>query len=751
MQLLPTHHLKSWLATSASIARMQTACFLLACIVLFIGWHHIHTYVTGQDSATYIRIARSILSANGPREAFAAACSKVAPGYPLLLAGAMRIAGPFAPYLIQPVIGIVTLFILWRLSRRLSDNPWFPPLVLAGFLWITFIGCSTNAYFLLYPFRECLALLMLYLAFLAWLRAIESTPPCLPWLLISGATFLATAVIREPFALSIAGPALVMLARIRRDRVPAIATFLTLPATAVACFAVLIATHQIAPPMQLLGWFLPIAQGSSNTNVWLVNMKANAALFSQEWSLPLLAAGILGIWNRRRDTRFHALVAVPLVMIMLFYSTFELHKRYAMVPLLMFSPYVADGILYLIDVCCRRFKTLYPLLATALPATAILTALGLTLHAASNLTPLSPYTSRSSIRKAVRQIETSMGTNTVTVFTELLCRTFGDLIYHYTPHRLGDAWDPALCNSHAPMFYAEPLNEDSVERAKIRLPVGIPVKTILEDRFDVTPLRGENNEHTTITYGWSAFAVYTVAQWTNTCLTLPLDTTANQPASIWLDFGSSPDTSPRTIHLILQNGDVIAEWNQVCATGIHAIHISPAQSALGPLALRLSSRSPMPAQPLLHTEPDQGFTRFSLESKRRVSALHWFPPPFLPIRWLARSPVVMHDHGRITLPRTYGPISTIDMAVEITPIAPQTTNTDITLTFTSNGRLLTNVTASLDHTFGALVSLPPPADGQSALVDISTSSLPPDTLFRFRRIAFRFLSSNVTPEGAPLP
>jgi hypothetical protein len=330
------------------------------------------------------------------------------------------------------------------------------------------------------------------LGFIAWVRALQLDSARLSRLVLSGFAFLCAAGFREPFSLAILGPAIHLLLRCRALGCRRLAALLLAPAAALVLAASLVALDVAALPTQLRGWHIIIADRSDFGAHWVANVSVYARTPAAQRGWPLLLAGIVGVWVRRSDMRFHAAATIPSLALTIFYGTFEFHRRYALTPLILLAPFIAAGILAASDFLHRRLaprpgRTPSPYRAAcrAVLLSASIGTIGLlVVHSANGLEPWSPYVSRAGVRGAIRQIRAAIPERDAMIVTELRCRTLGGLLLGFTDHRMMAAWELTQDRLSSPTYYFEPISDEAYDRSKMRLPADIPMRTVLQDRLD---------------------------------------------------------------------------------------------------------------------------------------------------------------------------------------------------------------------------------------------------------------------------
>ncbi len=163
--------------------------------LLWTGLWSAQSYVSAQDPSTiYLPLARRIADTNFSSEALREAARWMAPGWPALLAVAIKTGGPFAPAWIQIPFALLALIALWRVIARQSASATAAWLAVGLTLLAWLAGPGPTFAFLLYPFRELPA-------FACALWAVERAghDDRTGSALLAGGLLLATAGLRETF------------------------------------------------------------------------------------------------------------------------------------------------------------------------------------------------------------------------------------------------------------------------------------------------------------------------------------------------------------------------------------------------------------------------------------------------------------------------------------------------------------------------------------------------------------------------
>ncbi|MBR4189571.1 MAG: hypothetical protein IKQ55_06365 [Kiritimatiellae bacterium] len=172
----------------------------------------VHTYATGQDPKTFLVLAKGILQGRG----FAGG-SLVAPGWPLVLAGVMKLFGVHAAFWTNMPLFALLVGVVAVLAGNLSGDARRGALVAAGSALLMLGGAPNNPHFLLWAFRQtpvylAAALALLFLERAAARRAAGRPGVAAAWLAGSLAWVAAGVLLRETGVLLLPAMGLYLLA-----------------------------------------------------------------------------------------------------------------------------------------------------------------------------------------------------------------------------------------------------------------------------------------------------------------------------------------------------------------------------------------------------------------------------------------------------------------------------------------------------------------------------------------------------------
>lgn len=594
----------------------------LATVFLFSVHQRILTYVCGNDPMYYIRAARVLLApALYGHEAVIKALTFVAPGYPLILAGAIALFGQLSPYWVNLCFLLATLPLMWLVFRRLMGSDRAAAFSLLGLLLIAFRSHELNAPYLLYPFREAARVFFVYLAFACLVHGVRRDRAHGAWVLGASAALLAGCAIREPTALVLPGMVLGLggLSPTWRLRLKTWGWFL-LPWVVVAGIAAVVLTRfalrdisqfsvvrylgghdvAIARGKEMLGWF-PARVGWFG--VALMTLGAGRAL----WRARILCAWFL----------------LPGILLFIFCAYMQMHARYflsALLFLAVFAGYGLDGVCAALERIGgkSRFRS-YVRSALTLGSIGLLAA-GL-FQTFRHVKVWGPEIKVAEVREwqsLVSRLEPAAD-GRVRVAVEQRTRYLEDLLLAYTDAELLDpkqidAW-PARW---APAHYFRPLNGRALYAAPQWLMwLKIFAHRILEDRLDLFPAASGSAAVRTI--GAGRYEQYLLRPWAAGSQEQMFTLEPGRDQVVWLDWGATPESVVRTVSI--RNAQTGAPWfsRVMEGNGLQAIRLPGSVVDGGQGALSVVSSSPAPARPLFSVVDASRPQEFTFDKDRRVS------------------------------------------------------------------------------------------------------------------------------------
>ena len=264
----------AWLASALPL--------LLLLLVPICGALRIRTYATGQDPRIFISLAKGLLEHT---KSLADVSSLVVPGWPLALAGVMRLFGMYAAFWVNLPLFMATLLLLaWLLSDLLGS---FSRGAFAAVVCTLLLlgGHENNPHFLLWSFRQTpiyfFSLLSLFAVRRAGLSTAVSRLRAFLWLCVSLLALAFATAVRETSPLVF--PSIVLFLCFS----PLVPAGVPVPPGArrfllVSFFSICVAAALVGALLVVLTGFSPVNAQSAFFLEWL------KAMFSQSFSqLPL--------------------------------------------------------------------------------------------------------------------------------------------------------------------------------------------------------------------------------------------------------------------------------------------------------------------------------------------------------------------------------------------------------------------------------------------------------------------------------
>ncbi|MBP7275039.1 MAG: hypothetical protein KBA51_02420 [Kiritimatiellae bacterium] len=595
-------------------ARRQMACVaLIAMAVAGACWARMGTFATGEDPATYIRLAKRVLESGFSLQSLVEIVDFLAPVFPLWVTAIVGLAGPLAVYVVHPVLWVALMVITarWATCVFREERPlavcWMGvliPIFLIG-------GYPLNIHFLLLPFRETMALAMAVAGLLVWLRAVQRASFGLG--LLAGALVLLTIGIREPMLLAFVGPTLVSMVATRRGRGSArpIWGLLTLPLVSAAGALLLLLSGRLSPNLQMHLWWKSLTAGAFGAR-YLARLGETAGWIPGE----LGWVGLLGlVWSAVRARRKPELLwsfATPAVLFLLFHAGYTPHRRYFLMTLFFVSPLSAWGLFDAIHTGLRMIRSPARLrfVSRAAWTTA---AIGL----AWTIAGVQPWGARVGWRDVRRIQHLFQALPTQGAVVHETSRRVAEVLENFTSQRLlvpNEVPEELACGR--PVSYVWPLNRDARDISQTH---GADPARYGSYYAEFSPSKFAPQQFSL------GRANYGLALWrpkqrdeVKRELLLPASTRI-----LWFDFGHRTSTTPVNIHFSTPSG---AEWvESVHAAGWIPIAI-PAAVASETERLRIRITDPdhqLSASMNIAAQDPSRSMRFSLTDRRSLSCDVW--------------------------------------------------------------------------------------------------------------------------------
>jgi hypothetical protein len=614
---------------------MIAALILCALAVLAIN-NRIFTFISGFDPMTYIRIARGILSDGLAGVHVFDGSGMTAPGFPLILAAAIGLFGPFAPYWVNPLIALALLPLLASVLVRAGVPVRQAAVAVPASLLLLISGYHLNAHFLLYPFRE-LSAFAVSLAGI-WLLLAAGNRDTVGWKRASLATAagvcaMATACIREPSVIGLAGVLVWVLASRNAWRAKAAVLACFLAPFAAALIAYLALTPGHAPNAQWAKWIGQISQlgfASMFSRFADIEPTVRGWLF-QEMGWFWSAMTILGAWSLRRNPRALAAFLIPAALLYLFYAFTEAHRRYLLSSLLFAAPVAGCGVGWIAEAAAARLRSGRRWVA-AIPHMAAIAGVSVAMVIAIvKLVPAGPRVKKPQIEAAVAAVARATGAaghaNRPSMFMTPCARYAGDLVSSFSAVKTEDinkADTSRLASKPALVLAA--LNREALFRGGYKAYLGLSAEAIAAHFADLMPANGPDIPSSSFVLGHGFYGVFRTKPWTatNTVCRLELRPASNNAHVVWLDLRSCAFPAAKSVSIPCPDGTVTAT---VSGRGLQPVFL-PASVATGQVALAVSADGPIPAEISAAVQTGDEPAHFGLAAQRSPSVHDWFKRPF---------------------------------------------------------------------------------------------------------------------------
>lgn len=632
-------------------------------LLWIVAAFRIQSYVTGQDGVTYLRLARTLIEEPVGSAAFREALTEYAPGYPLILAAAIRVGGRFAPHWVNLGFALGLLAVYAGVMRRLDRDALVGALALVVLSAVLLAGFAMNPHFLLYPFRGMPAYFFCWLGYFLLLAAAggAARPGCMVG---SSLAFLAAIAVREPMVFGLAGGFLWLATQPRsRAKRTNLAAFLV-PWVAVALLlgAGLAVRGQWGTD-QFSGWLYLVrqtTQGGLGRHVGGMLAKLGSMLADElTWGGVLLVAA--GGWQLRKRRDGLWLFAIPAALLTLFYALFPYpHRRYVLSILLFLCPLAGLGLAGLLDAMASRRRWAHA--RTVIYAVALAAMVVPMVAHVHRLQPWwGPRVERREVLDFYGDLRGYAGEDDL-LLMEPTCRNLWDVLLSYSRFRLH--LDPATLTpwlrEGARCLYLEPLTPDA-HYGGLASPIEVTMKQRLLAAYDLVTLPGPR-----LRIAQGEFQVQEVRLRSTHRIRQPLSNVMGRDVIVWVDLrDAAPDESAS---LGFDCGGAESRWT-VRGGGLHALVLPGASNRAERLFFLADSETPLPAQPLLAHLRRGETIDLSLTQERSLSVHAWFQPPFrvpaLPAQ--ERFAASFTEGGRLCLPTVHGPAASLDVMLVVAP------------------------------------------------------------------------------------
>ncbi len=603
------------------------------------------SYVDSGDPRVYIVLGRNLLLSPLGSPEWLAALREVAPGYPLILAGAIRCFGEFAPYWVNFVLGCLWGLVLHGIFRRLAGPRWAAVTALAGTCAVLFLGHALHWTYLLRPFRELAAFLFMSLGLGLFLAGWQDRRD--RWLPLAGLCFALGGVVREATLLVTLGPlAAILAARERSWRTRGRSALLLLsPILVLAAAAVALSFSGAPGGIKQAGSWCDIVFGGGRAELgrrWCVNLGRYAAL---AWSvmgwggLLLIAAGV---WRSRRQPAVAWAFLLPAALLLVGYSTFIVDGRYFLSILVLLVPLAGLGVWQATEWIAAAVRRKWARCPEAAPGAIATGGLCLALLAGVGRLPAGSFSRadatgfRDALHRAVRPADLML--------YDIDCREAFAAVTCYTHVRGGWLYDPAVTSSSGRrVFYLEPLNKECRTTANVAAD-GMRMGEVLRAGGALVPVAPE------VPLGPQRFALRRLAAYATNAVARPLDPPVAWPAVLWIDLRHTPDGQTTRCRIESTVGGTSLEGPPLRGGGWKGWYVPhwPAGAAGARLVLESDAVLPSEGGTVVRGAGEPAV--FDMANERRYSTMAWFPPPCLAIADSEKHGILIDRRGGIEIP-----------------------------------------------------------------------------------------------------
>lgn len=574
------------------------------------------SYVTGQDPFTYTRLAIELLDSRFSLECLGRVAKFVVPGYPILLAGVIKVAGPFAVSWVNVVLMIMAFGLLIRLLRHWGFSAGAALMICWAAIWLVFRSGNLNAQYLFFAFRGAPQFLLVMGAYsladgaLPVSRGGGGRLALATGLLLTGALIRETALLAWPaLAVRVAWGPEWRGARIRGLAWLAGPLALALLAGLAAAWATGAGMNQQAGL-----WLRQLTQGGGSAYGVRLSQYLHL-LHHEEWGWLGLGFGLLGLWHLRRRLHIALLWVLPALLGIAFYSGYKIHRRYLLDSLLLLSVVSSIGIWQALSLVRRGRNRLWDH-GMLVAAAGLL--LGLNLHMIQRLPAWGPTITKADVER----------------FVETTKRWVPDLSRLWADGNCRYLTDAAWIHLGAmPMPGGENMVGQLAEgdwhywrRASPDSPDGIYSDDLILQHADMHPVVEENGQTVETSLGEVPYRLYRISPWTNRIAEQAWE--PEESPLLWLDFQESDPAAERQVRLLNSDGTERQQWTLTRGNGLIPLAVEPRLLREGQeFRVVVESSGVLPSTLIRIPEINGSWDAFTMERGRLPSALKWVGPP----------------------------------------------------------------------------------------------------------------------------
>lgn len=641
-------------------------------VVLGIVFYRTRTHLVISDPSIYIGLARQLVySETGLLDALRAT-SFVAPGYPVILAVAIFFCGDFAPFYVNLLF---CLFIIWALGRlvfTVSGCRELALLTMACFLFFAVFGLPENPHFMLYPFRGPAMWACVLGGMLCYENAlVKKRQGC--WFLLGSIVFGMAVIIRETAVFAVLGAIVAVLLGFRahgkctvRNVFYVIGPYLAavIPVLVVAWSSGKLMHYQANAFIKLiLREFSSIEALQTHFLPNLLSMLGCIPVQSGNVGLVLLIVGILGGY---KHPRLWGYFLIPLVLNILFYSTYRVHARYFLDAWFFAPVFIAIGgvvVATLVGKWIPRIQS-YGFHFCILTVLGLLVASGIEAHQTASWGRYYQRGELTRFQAAVNEYEPERRW-----FSETTVSLFNAAMVSYSRLVRGDMQD--LEKSRAPDesvgVYFRPIN-DACYNVRTTAPT-MSVEKIIRYRHDLLPVSGDAQGEIALEEG--RYMPFRIQAWGQTNTVQEIKMPQDAQGIYWINLQSVSAEAPVRISFRDSEGRQLETYRLDKKRGWQALFLNFPDHARPPYSMEVTSSSLLPG----HFEG--GFYEgdrsaiFDFEYTRGPAMAAWAGRN-LPFRSQGRYGLSVPRNGELLLPTFHGERLVESVAVRVSVSALRT-------------------------------------------------------------------------------
>jgi hypothetical protein len=573
---------------------------------------------------TYIRLARQILRGPSDPVALREALGFVAPGYPLTLAAVMGLFGVWAAYWVNLVFALLFVFVLWKLMVRLLESEADAAVATIATLAFLLLGYAINPHFILYPFRDFPAYVLLLAGTALFFAAVDRESSPRTGLVGAGLLWLASAAFREPAVLGVPG---VVLAYLLHQRVKPGLKWRNVAWALAPCLLAAVLVVGLCGgkgSSQLQGW-LNFIRGCrlddivARFNQYLPQMSSFVRDEMGWWGIALLVLALPCCVRRPRVAWTFVSFAV---LSFVFYTFAEAHRRYflaCLIPLGVLAGVGAGQGADFVAWCIRRFRP-----ADIRAALKGLVLLGFGAWLATGVFHLKPLGMRVRPREvnAFRADIARFAKPGDLIVCERRARHLADALLAYTDTRVGAAHDAMedLAKGHR-CFYLEPANEASVMKGGLMYAEWwVNESSHLHHRGDLIPVKGGDGVAQGAWLGKANYNVFQIRPFERSNVVQEVAAVPGEGLVLWLDFAGACGAGTCAVAVVTADGRSAGAWDVAMSEPLQALALPGSAVTGNRLVVRALADRPVPGNLVIGTCASEEFMTFMMGPDRRLSA-----------------------------------------------------------------------------------------------------------------------------------